>query len=212
MTILNIINKVQRALRLPQSTDVTDTHGAMLLDYANDVQRIFMAKKVQWDALKDFTHFHTVDGTATYTLAASGASYEIDTIDDLKIGNYPSLVKLSDNDFRASKKIYTEEGQPLFYRIYQRTIVTVATIKIELLPVPAAAYQVDQEVHIKPLVMTAKGDVPMLDADTIFLGVKWLAVHGQGENWQKELGESLAALSDTASVEADGNFGDVEAV
>ena len=209
MTVLNIINKVQRALRLPQSTDVTDTHGAMLLDYANDVQRIFMAKKAQWDALKDFTHFHTVDGIATYTLAASSASYEIDTIDDLKIGNYPSLVKLPDSTFRAYKKIYTEEGQPLFYRIYQRT---VGAVKIELLPVPDTAYQVDQELHIKPVVMTAKGDIPMLDADAIFLGVKWLAVHGQGENWQEELAEYFSALSDTASTEADGNWGDVEAV
>jgi hypothetical protein len=209
-TALQIVNEVQKRLRLPQTPQAdfaTNGHSVLLLSFLNMVMRDIMGDYV-WDELKVYDHFHTVDGTATYTVTLSGSpTPELDQLLNLQISTSDPLVKYEDEDFRSYARANTSEGQPLIYRIRSRTETTVT---IELCPTPDAAYQVDIEALRKQPKLVEHGDTPLLDTDLVVEGLFWYAKQEQGEEVAEELEIfklKLASLSSNA-----GSSGDVEAI
>jgi len=204
MTVLQIIQEVQRRLRLPVSQSLTDAHSQLLLSFINTVQRDFMQEDVVWDECKVYDSFNTVAGLATYTLTISGA--EIDAIRHLQIENYAPIGKFSDDDFREYKRSNTGQGQPLVFRIYSRS---GGDIIIELCPAPDKAYSVSCELLKKPPRLTGQNETPLLDSDTVIAGVLMLA---SGEQEGKEPDSFQAKLSLQGDTQGESNWGDAEAV
>lgn len=207
MDALSMVNRVQRELRLPLSTAITDSHAQLILSYLNKVQRKLMTKAAVWDELKVYGDFATAAGTATYT--TSSASGDIDVIRNLQIGNDDPLALRSDGDFREYKRNNTSQAQPVIYRHYARS---GGSMVIEVAPVPDAIYTIDTEVLVKPPELVNSTDVPLLDAEIIVLGGIALALDDQGEDNQTELAAFQSALGLHSETEGDSNWGDVEAV
>ena len=208
MTALEMINKVQRELRLPQSVTL-DTHARLILDYLNDVQRNIMLENYVWDELKVYGEFVTQQSESQYKVAVLNA--EIEQIRSMHIdGQARELEHCNDMRFRELKRIYnTTEGVPYWYRIYKRESDGLV---VELLPVPDATYTVKVEALKRPPVMTKVDDTPVLDADAIVAGAKMLAKKNLGLDYSEELAEFQAKLTLLGENQGESNFGDVEAV
>lgn len=208
-TALQMVNRVQRSLRLPFSATVAEYHGALILENINTVQRGMMLDGFVWDDLKQFSHFHTDATNATYAISGA-AGEDIDVIRNLQIGYSDPIIKKTDDEFRAIKRGYAgTTGQPLYYRHYSRS---VGTLTIELAPSPDAAYQVDTEILVKPPMLTADGDLITLDADAVFYGALMLARQDQGEDATAQMSVFQAKISMLAGSHSDSNLGDMEAV
>lgn len=206
MTVLEIIQEVQKKLRLPQSLSLTDSHAKLILSLINDVQRNLLAEQGVWDEAKVYGSFNTVSGTATATISVSGQ--EIEIIRNLKIGTSPPIEKVDDDDFREYKRVYST-GQPLYYRIYSKS---GGGITVEFSPTPDAVYQIDYEVLKKPPRLVNSTDVPLLDADTLIAGTVTLAKHNQGQDVNLELSQFQAKLGMQVDSQGESGWGDVEAV
>lgn len=209
MTVLEIINEVQRRLRLPQSTAISDAHAQLLLSYLNEVQRDYMMESVVWDELKTYGNFNTTAGTNIYTISITGGG-EIEIIRSLRIGTNTPLEKFdNDEEFREYKRVYTAQAQPLMWRVYSRS---GGNIIIEVCPTPDAVYQVDAEVVKKPPKLSLATDTPLLDSDTVILGITMLARKEMGLDAQGDLASFQAKLGLQSENQGESNFGDVEAV
>ena len=208
-TALQIVNTVQRKLRLPQSTLITDAHAALMLEYANQIMLDFMMEKTTWDELKIKGAIGTRDGVSIYYVYPVNAA-NVDYIRILQVGTDDPIEKLTDEEFRDyARTVSGSEGQPLYYRIVGRA---GSALIIELAPTPDAVYQVDFEVLQKPVRMTAAGDIPALDDDTIISGALFLARQEQGEDFQTELGAFQSKLGLHADNQSESNFQDVEPI
>lgn len=209
MTAMEIIHAVQTQLRLPKSAGMTDSHAALLLSFANKVQRDFMTEKTVWDALKVYSMFDTDAGTALCTISATGGR-ELDVIRSLQIGSSP-LSKITDSDFRAMKRgSQSAQGQPRWYRNYSRQ--SAGSVVVELLPEPDSAYPVSVEMTIKPPYLVQGSDVPLLDSDTIIAGVLMLAREEQGDDFQAAMALFQVKLGLHSETHGESNWGDVVAV
>ncbi len=187
-TALQIVNTVQRDLGLSETASgdfLTDSHAKKVLRFANNVQSDMIAEAYAWDELKLKGSICTRDGVGIYYIFPVAAA-KIDLLDDdsLQISGYDPLEKLTDEDFRAAKLSYTDEDQPLYYRIYGRA---GNALIIEVLPIPDAAYQIDFDALQKPNDMAAVGDYPVMDSDTIIAGTLLKAQHDNGEDVSLEL-------------------------
>jgi len=205
LTALEIINNVQRELRLPISTTVMEPHAKMLLLFANKVMRDFMLEDTTWDELKVFGDFDTVADTFIYTI--SSPSGDIDVIRHLQVGSNDPIKKFDDGKFKAYKRSNPTPARPMVYRHYSRDS---AAIQIEVCPVPDAVYTVDVEALIKPPRLVNGTDIPLLDSDTIILGCVMLARKDQGEDYSGDLAAFQAKLSLQSGTQGDSNFSDVE--
>lgn len=204
MTILEIINEVQQQLRLPQSLNLDAAHAKLLLSYANEIQRTYMAPGFIWDQLKVYGTMPTVAGTSLYDVQLVNGQ-ELDVIRNLQIPGSDLLIKLTDDDFRAYKTANTGHGQPMAYRIYGKSADGVVTI--EVAPTPDAIYNIGWECLRKPARLTLAADVPELDQDTLKLGIKWMVIKGQGRDASGELDAFLARLNGNHGA---GEFGDID--
>lgn len=209
MTVLEIINEVQRKLRLPVSAALTTAHAALLLTFINEVQRNYMLVDTVWDELKVYPSVNTVAGTATYAVSAP-SSGELDSIRSIQIGINDPLVMLDDGDFLAHKRANTTQAEPKKYRHRSRTAAGVITIEVS--STPDAAYQMDVEALIKPPRVTLSTDVPLLDAETIILGVTWLAKKDDGNDDREEFAAFQTMNALRAGDKSDSNLGDVEPI
>jgi hypothetical protein len=207
MEALTLINRVQKELRLPLSSGVTDAHAQLILSFINTVQRKLMTEDAVWDQLKQYGTVATADGVETYNVTATD-SYEIDTVRHLQIGTSPPIEKKSDAEFRTLKRSYTSEGQPLFWRQYARS--GGSTIIIELLPTPDTIYTIDTEILIRPKLLVNASDPTVLDDDSLFLGALALARKEQGEEYQGDLAIFQASFGPEGDNQGDSNWGDVE--
>ncbi len=208
MIVLEMIQEVQKELRLPQSTALTDAHAKLILSFLNKVQRNFMLEAVVWDELKIYNSFNTAADTATYLISIGGGA-EIEVIRNLQISTNDPIEKLSDEEFRTHKRLNTTTGQPLKYRIYSRS---AGDITVELSPVPDKLYAINYELLKKPVRLTGQNDIPILDADTIVLGAIMLARKEQGDDFQAELMAFQAKLGMQSDTQGESNWQDVEAV
>ena len=193
-TALQIVNTVQKKLRLPQTASgsfATDPHAQLILSFANQAMMDMITDAFEWDEMKLAGAFGTRDGIAVYTIyPVNGAS--IGGISRLQIGGDDPFDLLNDSDFRNMKNIYTVGSTPLFYRIYARA---GNALVIEILPVPDAVYVVEFEGMQRPDELSAYTDIPLLDPDTIIAGALMLARKDQGEDYTLEMGAFQAKLS-----------------
>jgi len=207
LNVLNIINEIQKNLRLPQSPAITDAHAALILGFLNRVQRDIMKDATVWDALKIYGNFDTVASTKIYTVSLD-PSGEISTLTNLQISTSDPLVKFEDGDFREYvRQQGSTEAQPLVYRMYSRA---GDDVKIEVHPVPDAVYQIDVEAIKRPARLTSATDVPLLDEDTMISGGHIIAKIEQGNAENVELEEFLNSLTGTAINQGLSNLKDVE--
>ena len=207
MTVLEIINEVQVKLRLPVSTALTTAHAKLLLAFINEVQRNYMLMDTVWDELKVYGNFNTVAGTTIYTI--SDTANELDTISSLQIALNAPLRHLSDADFLTYRRANTTQAECKKYRLYQRA---GSDILIEVAPTPDAAYQIDTEALIKPPRLTLGSETPLLDEDTIILGVAWLAKKDDGNDDREDFAAFQAMNSLRAGDKGNSNLGDVEPI
>lgn len=212
-TALQIVNEVQKQLRLPQTASAsfaTDPHAQLILSFANKVMTDMMAEASVLDELKIKGALGTRDGVAIYTLYPVNAA-NLDTLKSLQVSGYSPLYPLGDADFRAYKRnLYSADGttnsnQPLVYRTYGRA---GNALVIELAPTPDDIYQIDFEGLQKPDSLSAATDIPVLDADTIIAGVMWLARKDQGEDFQADLQAFSVKMGLRSASHSDGDWGD----
>jgi hypothetical protein len=145
MLALEMVNKIQRRLRMPLSTGVTAPHAALILQCVNDAQRNLLPEGCVWDELKVYGGYDTTAGSSLYTIEGS-AEREIDVLRDMTIeGVTIPMIQLSDDEFREQQRSIglTTQGQPLYYRI--RTRAGGNGVVVEILPVPDAVYTINTE-------------------------------------------------------------------
>jgi len=208
-TAINMVNRIQRALRLPLSGSVTDTHGALILEHINTAQRSLLLDACVWDELKLYGEFNTEINSSLYTIQG-GNSREIDQISNLQIENYDPLIRKEDEDFRELKRSYgTQTGRPLYYRMYSRI---GGAVEIEVCPTPDAVYTIDSEALCKPKRLKGNTDETVLDDDLIFLGAFALAKDDQGQDATTNMNVFTAKLLGDAGAQGGSNWGDVEPV
>lgn len=204
LNALQIVQEIQKRLRMPQSAALTERHAVLLLSFVNSVLVNGPGEGYVWDELKWFTAVPTVVGQVTYRIERSG--YELDVLRDLRIGTNPPLSLLSDDLFREYKRLHTSQGQPKAWRHYS---ADTGTITIEVAPPPDAVYSIDVEALVKPKRLVNASDVPLIDPEILILGGLTLAKEDQGEDYTlagQEYGSKLAQ----AATRNESNWGDVD--
>ena len=211
MLALEMVNKIQRRLRMPLSQGVTAPHAALILQCVNDAQRNLLPEGCVWDELKVYGGYDTSIGGQLYTIEGF-AEKEIDVLRDMTVdGATAPMTQLSDDDFREKKRAFgTTQGQPLYYRIHSRAGGN--GVVIELLPIPDAVYTVNTEALIKPPLLTADASEIMLDADTLFLGAMLLVRKEEGLDYDGDLLLFQSKISLVSSTRGESNWQDVEVV
>lgn len=206
MTVLELVNEVQRQLRLPISPDVvTDAHARLLVSYANEVQRAYMEEFGVWDELKVYGSFNTVAGTSQYEITLPDDD-ELDVIRYMGIEG-SEIVKKDDARFRALKYSNQSRQQPQAYRHLSKED---GQLTIEVTPVPDAIYTIDFEALKKPKRLSSNADVISLDPDTVILGVKFIARYDQGEDYDMASKMFISKLSSQGVSQGESNNGDVD--
>ncbi|MCL5238643.1 MAG: hypothetical protein M1353_12530 [Nitrospirae bacterium] len=208
MTAFQIINAVQRELRLPLSASINEAHAQLILSFINKVMLDIIGEDISWDALKVSCSFRTVEGIRFYTIRPVN-TVSVDVVKRLQIGNDEPLDKKGDDSFREFQRVHTTAAQPLVYRIYARA---GGSLVIEVCPTPDKAYQIDAEVLQKPEKLVNTDDVPLLDVDTIFVGTIAMAKSEQGTPSPADQSTFQAKLALQGSTNDEANWGDVEAV
>ena len=206
MTALQIINEVQRQLRLPKSALITEPHAQLLLSFINEVLVDYMLEFTTWDELKVSGSFAVKAGVSVYMVAPVNGG-KVDTILNLQIAGDQPLDNLNGEAFRAYSRAQADQHQPYVYRHFGRS---GGGILIEVSPVPDGFYQVDYELLQKPTKLVNAADVPMLDEDTIILGVKYLAKKDQGDDFAAELATFQSKLALMGGNQSGSSYGDVE--
>jgi hypothetical protein len=181
LTALQVVNEVQRDLRLPQSIDFNNAHAKLILSYVNRVQRDIMAEACNWLDLKVRRQFLTVQGNSIYKLTRD----ELSKISYIGLGTTEITDCKTDEVFRSVKSV--SEGQPAYYRI--RAINKAkGTYDIEFNCPADAIYTVEYEGYAKPPLLEYENDLPVLNPETIVIGTILLAKSKQGQDVALELG------------------------
>ena len=215
MTAMEIIQEVQKQLRLPVSTSLSQPHAQLLLSFINRVQRELMVEQTIWDELKAMDQFQVLYNNPYASVDAGeltpGVSAEIDRILYMQVydSGLPPLTKYNDDDFREYRRLNTELGQPKIYRIVGKNAFT---IDIEVSPSPDKAYTIETEVLRKPkkLGVADAGTTPELNLDAIIIGVKALAEHNQGTLDEIDLAALTGKLSSMGGNDGISSWGDVD--
>ncbi len=208
MTAMQIVNAVQRELRLPVSASINEAHAQLILSFANKVMLDILTEDISWDALKVSCSFMTVAGMPFYAIRPVNTK-SVDVIKRLQIGTSEPLEKKSDDSFREYQRQHTTAAQPLVYRIYARA---GGALIVEVCPTPDAAYRIDAEVLQKPEKLVNTDDIPLLDVDTILVGTTAMAKAEQGTPSQADQSTFQAKLALQGSTNDESNWGDVEPV
>ena len=207
LSVLQIINEVQGQLRLPKSSLISEAHAQLLLSFINEVQTDYMMEIGTWDNLKIRGAFTVNAGISIYTINPVN-SVRADQLNTLQIGTGDPIEQLNDTKFKQYQVLQNGvPGQPTRYRLYGRS---GGGLIIEVTPEPDQTYTVDYELVQKPIRLTSATDVPILDQDTIILGVKYLAKKDQGDDFGAELGSFQAKLALQSGSQVDSSWGDVE--
>lgn len=209
-TALEMVKRMQRKLRLPQASTITEPHAAIMLECLNNAQRNLLPESYVWDELKVYGSFNTSIGNALYNITGTDDK-ELDVLRNLEItGNHP-FIHLTDSAFREKKRaLSSTPGQPVFYRNYARE--GGASLVIEVTPTPDAIYTVETEALVKPKKLIADGDEILLDEDTLFLAAMFLATESEGLDYQAALSLYQAKLSLIGENQGESNWGDIEAI
>lgn len=180
LSALEIVNAVQRDLRLPQSLDFNNAHAKLILSYVNRVQRDVMAIFGNWLELKVYRQFSTAVGLSKYKLTKD----ELTALTYMEINGVEVTKCRTDEAFRSVKT--TTPGTPSSYRI-RSFIPATGLTEIEFNCPADAVYTVDYEGYAKPPLLEFENDVPMLNPETIVLGTILVAKGKQGQDVSLDL-------------------------
>ncbi len=215
MSVLEIINEVQRQLRLPQSASMVDAHAQLLLSFMNKVMLNFMMEAAVFDDLKVNGSIQLQKDISIYAISPLNVS-NIDVLQNIQIGTSAPLEKLSDDDFRDFVRVHTEEAsdntltpleaEPEAYRQYARA---GGAIYIEVCPTPDQSYTADYALLVKPERVADGNDIPMLDQETIIEGVLLLAKEEMGIADQGDVDSFAVKLKGEIFSQGESNWGDV---
>lgn len=209
MTLLEIVQEVQRRLRLPVAALITEAHAQILVSFVNEVQRDYMVESAAWGELMKGGSFPTVASNDKVTVTLD-AGDEIAGFASLQIADNPPIIHESDERMRGLVRSYSgTPSRPLHYRIWSRS---GASMTFQFAPTPDQAYTVTAEAFKKPPRLSAAGDVPALDDDLIVLGVTALAKKEQGDDFTPDLAMFREALASRAVSQGTVNWLDVEPV
>lgn len=207
MNTLQMINEVQKSLRLPQSLEITDPHAQLILSLLNRSQRSMMLEAATWDELKRYGAVALKPGSDTFIITLTTGD-EIDYIRSIQYDSGEEIKKIDDDDFRVLKR-NAQTGKPCYYRNFSRSGNNVI---IEVYPRPDVEYEAQVELMQKPPRLVNALDLPLLDADTIVLGALMLARAEQGENAQTELMSFQAKVGLLINNSNESNWGDMDPV
>ena len=202
---LAIINEVQTRMRFPLSTAITEPHARFLLSQMNIIQRDFMLEGTLWRELKVIDQAAITHDNPLVTLTI--AEREIDVITHLQIGTSEPIPVLTDEGFLEYKRAYPNAAQPSFCRIRSRE---VGNLILELGPTPDADYTLDFEIQVKPPLLAAETDIPLLDIDTIISGVHMLVTMDGGLSYDDKVAAFQAKYMRQEQVQGGSGWGDVE--
>lgn len=209
MTALQIVQEIQKELRLPQSTDFTDSHAKLVLAFVNNVLVNILADETVWDDLKVAGMFKTKAGVSIYPIMPANVDY-VEVIRDLRVsGRSYAIGGLSDEKFRVYRAENTTSGEP---RQYRREGRSGGMVFIEVCPVPDAIYSVDFEILQRPPRLVNTTDIPIVDAETVLLGAKVLAKESHGRSFDLDLPVFQAKKSSQTVDQGSANWGDAETV
>jgi len=209
MTAIQIVQEIQKELRLPQSSDLNDSHAKLLLSFINNVLVNIMADETVWDDLKVSGQFNTAIGVSVYAIMPANVGY-VEVIRDLRVLDSAFEIKgLSDERFRTYRAENSTPGEPKRYRREGRA---GGMIFIEVCPVPDQAYPISFEILQRPPRLAAATDAPIIDAETILLGAKVLAKESHGRSYDLDLPVFQAKKSSQTVGQGAANWGDVEVV
>lgn len=209
MTALQIVQEIQKELRLPQSTDFTDSHAKLVLSFINNVLVNILADETVWDDLKVAGTFKTVVGVSIYPVMPANVDY-VEVIRDLRVaGKSYCIGGMSDEKFRVYRAENTTPGEP---RQYRREGRSGGMVFIEVCPVPDAIYSMDFEILQRPPRLTLVSDIPIVDAETVLLGAKVLAKESHGRSFDLDLPVFQAKKSSQTVDQGSANWGDAETV
>lgn len=118
LTILQIVNEVQRKLSLRATSTTTETaHAKVLVDLLNDVMDE-CADLGNWVQLRGSQDVSAVSGQSIYTIPVSGTTESIHHIEEVRVsGRSPELEPFFDiSDFRRLN-VLASRGRPNQYAI-----------------------------------------------------------------------------------------------
>lgn len=207
-TALEMVQAVQKELRMPQASAISESHAQLILSFINRVNRNLIAEGTVWDAMKLRGQVSFLDGINLYTFQPVNRS-KVDVIQDIRIGTDPPLERLPDPDFREFKRLNTSEEQPTYYRNYARA---GGALIIEVATTPDTTYLADFTMLLKPLELSEATDVPLLDANMIVQGAIAIAKRESGLDASQDEQIFLSMLSGRTTTEGDANWEGVNAI
>lgn len=175
-TTLEIINQIQRGLRLPESAALTTSHAKLLLTFLNELQDTLMIDG-DWPELKLKLSQLIISGQSKVTIYPTNTA-EVDIIKRIQVGTDIPLFILNDREFLDIQRTNSgSSNQPTQARVLYRI---GGALVVEVDPVPDAAYTLVIEALQKPAELVNQGDIPILDTNTLIQGVLAKAKDEQG--------------------------------
>lgn len=179
-TALEIVNEVQKELRLPQSSLITEAHAQLMLSFANKVIQGPMMEAPDWPELILRGRLMLKQGVTMYTIRPVNGG-TVDFIETITPVGYEPLIKRQDGDFRVRKRGNDVSGQnqPTDYRIYSRA---GGNLIFEITPAPDQNYEATYEARQQPGRLLAATDYSPLNDDLIIMGTLAVARTEAGQD------------------------------
>jgi len=208
MTAIEMVRKIQRAMRMPVSSGLDDQYSQEILECVNQAQRSLLANLCLWNELR-------VQGTVLIEAdnlvhRISVDDKDLDIITTIQHIDGTPIEREEDEDF-LRYSLTSGRGKPIVYRITRKLFMkSGAMIEIELAPTPDADYEVFIEGYCLPPKLLADTDEITLDEDIVYWGALMLAKNANGLDSTME----SAIFTTKASVlkNDNGNWGEVELV
>ncbi len=209
-TALEIVQEVQRELRLPQASGAfSKAHDVLMLIFANKfIDLTFEAG--QWEELDIAGGITLTQGKSVYVIEPANNTF-LDVINHMQIGtNVPLKKFMTNDDFRNyAREQSSTQNQPLYMRIYGRQ---GRSILFEVAPTPDQSYLLDWEGQMKPLKLVNTTDICIFDSDLIIDGTLMLAKEESGLDFSAEADVVRLKTDSRVKSEADDSWGDIQAI
>jgi len=207
LTALEIINRVQRRLRLPASSAITDTHAQLMLDFVNDAYLTVFPNIGVMNELKvrgaffahgggptlwpihpiNFSYVSKLNWVKYYGKSPDEYPLELVSAETLEIEN---LKAMTSGDLPGYAKFYCIRQSPDRFPV------------VQLYPDPDPGVAFEYECSIKPSALSAATDYPICDPMALLYGATILAKRDAGLDPSAEV-ELLGNLIGTMDFNTD---------
>ena len=206
-TALEIVNEVQKEMRLPQSTLITEAHAQLVLSFVNKAIQGPMMEGADWPELILRGRLMLKQGVTMYTIRPVN-SERVDFIEEITPVGYEPLIKRQDGYFRTLKRgnDISGENQPIDYRIYSRA---GGNLLFEITPAPDQNYEATFEARQQPNRLVAATDYSLLDDDMIIMGALAVTRNEAGHDATLDTQAFTGKLSGQIDNQTEPNWGDI---